>query len=84
MLILSPSSTVDAAVLEPVDWSSAEAQADWHRRVGHARAIAHLVGARPGEAYREVMRAYLRQVRVLGLSYAGIPGRPYDEGGPIG
>lgn len=69
--------------VEPVDWSDPVEQAAWHRRVGHARAIAMLVDGHPGRAYAEVMRTYLRQVRVLGYGYAGIPGRPYDELGEL-
>jgi hypothetical protein len=76
-------SAAHAAALEPVDWSDPAAQAAWHRKVGHARAIELLVAGQPGRAHAEVMRTYLRQVRVLGLSYAGIPGRPYDEMGPL-
>lgn len=71
------------AALEPVDWSDPVAQAAWHRKVGHARAIERLRDGQPGRAYAEVMRTFIRQVRVLGLSYDGIPGLPYDQGGPV-
>lgn len=72
-----------AVAVEPVDWSDPVAQADWHRRVGYARAIARLRAGEPGRAYYEVMRAFKRQVTVLGLGYAGIPGMPYDAMGPL-
>ena len=61
----------------------AEAQAAIVRANGHAEAIALLVKGEPGRAYAVVMRTWARQLRVLGLSYAGIPGRPYDEGGDL-
>jgi hypothetical protein len=53
------------------------------RRVGLATAIGHMGVGTPGRAYAAVMRTYLRQVRILGYAYAGIPGRPYEEMGPI-
>ena len=80
--VATPSAAHLAAV-EPVDWSSPVAQADWHRTVGHARAIARLRAGEPGRAYYEVMRTFKRQVTVLGLGYAGIPGMPYETMGEL-
>lgn len=80
---VAPTTAAYVAAVEPVDWSDPVAQAAWHRRVGHARAIAHLVAGEPGRAYHEVMRAFKRQVTVLGLGYAGIPGMPYDALGDL-
>lgn len=37
----------------------------------------------PGRAYLRVMRSWRDQVRVAGLGYAGIPGLPYESGGPL-
>lgn len=38
---------------------------------------------KPGQAARVFYRSWMRQVRILGLSYAAIPGRPYDQGGGL-
>lgn len=81
--LVAPTTTAYAVAVEPVDWSDPVAQADWHRRVGHARAIAFLVEGKSGRAYYEVMRAFKRQVTVLGLGHAGIPGMPYEAMGPL-
>jgi hypothetical protein len=48
-----------------------------------ATALGHMGVGTPGRAYAAVMRTYLRQVRILGLAYAGIPGRSYEEMGPL-
>lgn len=80
---VAPTTQAHEAAIEPVDWSSPVAQAAWHRRVGHARAIAHLVAGEPTRAHHEVMRTFKRQITVLGLGYAGVPGLPYDAMGPL-
>jgi len=60
-----------------------EHQAAHIRRNGHASAISLMGQGTPGRAYAVVMRTFLHQIRTLGLSYAGIPGRPYDEMGNL-
>jgi hypothetical protein len=72
----------DAARFATTRESAAE-QAAIVRANGHAEAIALLVKGEPGRAYAVVMRTWMRQVRVLGLSYAGIPGLPYDQAGEL-
>jgi hypothetical protein len=62
---------------------SAAEQAAHVRRNGHAEAIALLVAGQPGRAHAVVMRTWQRQLRVLGLSYVGIPGWDYLEAGEL-
>jgi hypothetical protein len=58
-----------------------ELQAEAERDAAIREAVTHMGEGTPGRVYALVMRSYLRQVRILGLGYAGIPGRPYEEGG---
>jgi len=65
--------------LNPTPESYAAAERSHGLRV----VLDHLVDGQSGRAYAALMRTYLRQVRILGLAYAGIPGRAYDEMGPV-
>lgn len=41
------------------------------------------VAGEHGRAHYVFVRSFMRQVRILGLSYAAIPGQPYELGGDL-
>lgn len=60
--------------------STPEAYAAAERNAAIRAANALRVAGHPGMAHYTLVRSFLRQVRILGLSYAALPG--YQIGGP--
>jgi ectoine hydroxylase-related dioxygenase (phytanoyl-CoA dioxygenase family) len=60
-----------------------ESYAAAERAAGIAEANRLRREGRCGLAHYVLSRSFIRQVRILGLSYAAIPGRPYEQGGPL-
>jgi hypothetical protein len=47
------------------------------------RVVPLLGTGQPGRVHYELERTFWRQVRILGLAYAAIPGKPYEQGGDL-
>lgn len=74
----------DQAVDQPVDYAwTADAYAAAERNAGCRSAVAALVAGNRRLAHDLVLTSFTRQLRIHGLGYVALPGRPYEQMGPL-
>lgn len=74
----------DQPVDQAADWAwTADAYAAAERNAGCRSAIAALVAGNRKLAHDLVLTSFTRQLRIHGLGYVPLAGRPYEQMGPL-